>query len=78
MDTRITAFIDILADNSVIIKQYEPEWISIDDPRYDNFEFDEKLLISTVELWDDELVEYIELKSDNLANTRYYNKKQIF
>lgn len=62
MDAQINYFIDILTDNSMVIKQYTPETISIDDPRFDNFEFNEDLLLSETELEDDELLLYIKME----------------
>ena len=53
MKSQIHEYIEILKDNSVIIKRYEPETIYADDPRFDHFEFNEDLLISEEELYDE-------------------------
>ncbi|MBN1187454.1 MAG: hypothetical protein JXB49_34580 [Bacteroidales bacterium] len=60
MDTQINEFIDILTDNRLVIKLYTPETISIDDPRFDNFKFNEDLLLSENELEGDELLFYLQ------------------
>lgn len=60
MDIQIANFLDILDDNSMIIKRYRPETIYADDPRLDNFEFNEDLLLSSIELYDNELEEFLE------------------
>jgi hypothetical protein len=60
MEANIQNFIDILTDNRYIVKRYTLESISVDDPRFDNFEFDENLLLSKDEFYIDELLEYIE------------------
>lgn len=62
MDAQINEFIDILTDNRLVIKQYKPEWIGVEDPRFDNFEFNEDLLLSEIELEEDELLKYIEME----------------
>ena len=69
MDDQICKFIDILTDNRVIIKQYTPEWISINDPRYDNFEFNEKLLVSESLLEEEELLKFLEFELPFISNS---------
>jgi hypothetical protein len=60
MDAQLSEFINILTDNRLIIKRYKIENIEIKNPRYYNFEFNEKLLISTDEYCEDELLNIIE------------------
>ncbi|MBN1183386.1 MAG: hypothetical protein JXB49_13930 [Bacteroidales bacterium] len=68
MENQIKKFIDILTDNRVIIKQYTPETISINDPRYDNFTFNEELLVHEDELEDEELLKFLELELPFISN----------
>jgi len=68
MDDQIKEFIDILTDNRVIIKQYTPETISINDPRYDNFTFNEELLVHEDELEEEELSKFLELELPLISN----------
>ena len=68
MDDQICKFIDILTNNRVIIKQYTPEWISINDPRYDNFEFKEELLVSESLLEEEELLKFLEFELPFISN----------
>lgn len=83
MDAQITEFIDILKDNSMVIKFYKPEEISSDDPRFDNFEFNDDLLISTHELYEDELWNYLEFEIVDFKTPRkfelnHYSKIGLF
>ena len=61
MEADIQEYIDILTDNRLVVKRYKPESIDVDDPRFDNFEFDENLLLSKDEYSEDELLDFIEL-----------------
>lgn len=83
MDAQITEFIDILTDNSMVIKFYKPEEISSDDPRFDDFEFTEDLLISTNELYEDELWHYLEFeiidnKTPRKIELNHYSRIGLF
>jgi len=60
MEAKIQEYIDILTDNRFVVKRYKLETISINDPRYDNFEFNEDFLLSADEFYIDELLDYIE------------------
>ena len=68
MEAKIQEYINILTDNRFTVKRYKLETISIDDPRYDNFEFNEDLLLSADEFYIDELLDYIE-SQESLYNT---------
>lgn len=68
MDDQICEFINILTDNRVIIKQYTPEWIGINDPRYDNFKFNEDLLVREDLLEEEELLKFLELELPFISN----------
>jgi hypothetical protein len=62
METNIQEFIDILKDNRLIVKRYKLESIDVNDDRYDNFEFNENLLLSKDEYSEDELLDFIEIE----------------
>lgn len=72
MDDQIKKFIDILTDNKMVIKQYTPEWLSPEDPRFDNFKFNEELLLSEIELEGDELLLWIEQELPFLTTSRSF------
>lgn len=67
MDTRITEYIDLMIDNSIIIKSYDKESIVFCDSSFDDYVFSEDLLISTLEISNDELLGYIEFYFNNYS-----------
>ncbi|MCK5138066.1 MAG: hypothetical protein KAR19_19940 [Bacteroidales bacterium] len=71
MDHQIEDFINFLEDNTIIFKFYEPETITPDDPRCDNWVFNEDFLIEEMKFSDDELDELTDFIFTELSNYHY-------
>ena len=73
MDARITEFIDLLMDNSIIIKSYKKIPIVLTDPNQQDYIFDEELLVNTQVISNEELLGYIDIAFDKYSHEISYD-----